>query len=34
VIGTVEPSDLGANIHASIDGTVKSISDRFIEMEA
>lgn len=34
VIGTVEPSDLGANVHASIDGTVKSVSDRFIEIEA
>src|SRR3990170_2120766 len=34
VIGTVELSDLGANIHASIDGAVKRISDRFIEIEA
>jgi len=33
VVGRVERSELGANIHASIDGTIKRISDRFIEIE-
>jgi Na+-translocating ferredoxin:NAD+ oxidoreductase RnfC subunit len=33
-VATVEPSELGANIHASIDGTVKAITDTYIEIEA
>jgi len=34
VIAAVEPPDLGANIHASINGTVKAITDTHIELEA
>ena len=34
LIAAVESSELGANIHASIDGTVKVVSDSLIEIEA
>jgi Na+-translocating ferredoxin:NAD+ oxidoreductase RnfC subunit len=34
VIAAVEPPALGADIHASIDGTVKAITDTYIEIEA
>ena len=34
VIGRVDAADLGANIHASIDGTVRSVTADFIEIEA
>ncbi len=34
LIAAVESSELGANVHASIDGTVKVVSDSLIEIEA
>jgi Na+-translocating ferredoxin:NAD+ oxidoreductase RnfC subunit len=34
VIGRVEEADLGANVHASIDGTVRNVSADFVEIEA
>jgi Na+-translocating ferredoxin:NAD+ oxidoreductase RnfC subunit len=34
VIGRVEEADLGANIHASIDGAVRSVTPEYIEIEA
>ncbi len=34
LIGAVEPSKLGANIHASIDGTVTDVTDEHIQIEA
>ena len=34
VVAAVEPPALGASIHASIDGTVKAITDSHIELEA
>ena len=34
VIAPVGPAELGANVHASIDGTVKSVSQTSIEIEA
>lgn len=34
VIAAVGPAELGANVHASIDGTVKSVSETSIELEA
>jgi len=34
LIAAVESSELGANIHASIDGTVKVVSDSLIEIGA
>jgi Na+-translocating ferredoxin:NAD+ oxidoreductase RnfC subunit len=33
-VAAVEPPALGASIHASIDGTVKAITDSHIELEA
>jgi Na+-translocating ferredoxin:NAD+ oxidoreductase RnfC subunit len=33
-VATIEGDQLGANIHASIAGTVKTISDTFVEIEA
>lgn len=32
-VATLEEGELGANVHASIDGTVKTISDSFVEIE-
>jgi Na+-translocating ferredoxin:NAD+ oxidoreductase RnfC subunit len=32
LIGRVQASDLGANIHSSIDGTIESVTDSFIEV--
>lgn len=34
VIAAVEASELGANIHASIDGTVRALTDSYIEIQA
>ncbi len=34
VIGEVDKDTLGANIHASIEGSVKAVTDGFIEIEA
>jgi Na+-translocating ferredoxin:NAD+ oxidoreductase RnfC subunit len=34
LIADVQPSKLGANIHASIDGVVKAVSETLIEIEA
>jgi len=33
-VATLEEGELGANVHASIDGTVKTISDSFVEIGA
>jgi Na+-translocating ferredoxin:NAD+ oxidoreductase RnfC subunit len=33
-IGQVDPAELGVNVHSSIDGTVKQVTDTFIEIQA
>jgi Na+-translocating ferredoxin:NAD+ oxidoreductase RnfC subunit len=32
LVGRVEARELGANVHSSIDGTVESVTDRFVEI--
>jgi Na+-translocating ferredoxin:NAD+ oxidoreductase RnfC subunit len=33
-VGRMEEADLGANVHASIDGTVRAVTAEYIEIES